>query len=120
LSQASAAGAAVVLSPLDAREGNEQSAADAACVGPRDHQQLSPQQQQQQQQQQVSPQQQQQQEDQQYAHQSFSISCSALRLRTTPVGYGCKANVAGAATTSARPPPLPFLFGLTLNLSSLP
>jgi hypothetical protein len=29
--------------------------------------------------------------------QSFSTSCTSLKLRTTPVGYGCKADVSGVA-----------------------
>lgn len=32
---------------------------------------------------------------------SFSTSCSSLRLRTTPIGYGCKASVSGTAITSS-------------------
>ncbi len=79
LSQSAAAGGAAALSPLDVCEVEEQKTRESASFGAFDHHSLLSQQQQ----------------------QLFSTSCSSLRLRTTPVGYGCKANIAGDAAAPA-------------------
>jgi hypothetical protein len=76
LSQLVAGGAAVALSPLDSRDAKAHTISSPAIFNQnQNHEQVEHQ-------------------------QPFSTSCSSLRLRTTPVGYGCRADVVGTAAAA--------------------